>query len=102
MKIKLMALLAVAAQCVYRGGAEPAVVLGNAEDAEALAKENAALKSKVSKLESARGVDDKAVREKMAAGLSREQAEAAVKHQAAFSERFDAVKAEAKKKAKGA
>ncbi len=56
-----------------------------------LAKENAELKKQVTKLEAALPKNAKAVADKVAAGLSREQAEAAVGHQEKFSKRFEKV-----------
>jgi hypothetical protein len=54
-----------------------------AAENEALRKQNAALL----KSQSATSADEKLIREKVAAGLTREQAIASIKHQRAFEEK---------------
>lgn len=53
-----------------------------------LTAENAALKARVSKLEAESPETNPVIRKKMEAGLTREQAQAAVQNQAAFTQRF--------------
>ncbi len=65
-----------------------------------LAAENNSLRQRVADLEAGQKrakEDEKAIREKMAAGLPREQAEAAVRHQAAYDKQLAAMKARSKK-----
>lgn len=98
-KLHLAMVAALASAIFHRATNSNALALGNdaptgptadelaAENAK-LRKENEALKAKAPKLDA----NAKLIRQKMDAGLSREQAEAAIKHQAAY----DAKKKEAK------
>jgi cell division protein FtsB len=111
-KIHLAMIAALASATFHRLTQSGALALGNDTDAPPAAaqqqqqqtqrtpaeleKENAELRSHVKKLESQTPKNDGAIRKKMAAGLSREQAEAAVKHQAKFTERFNEVRKEKK------
>jgi len=62
-----------------------------------LVRENAELRLKVASLEAAQPKNAAAIQEKMAAGLSREQAEAAVTHQGKFTKLFKEAAIGAKK-----
>lgn len=98
MKIQLhLAVLgAMASATIHRLTHPNAVALGNdgppvqpqQTPPPDLAAENAALKDENARLKASQPKNAAAIREKMAAGLTREQAEAAVRHQGEFTKRF--------------